>query len=131
MSLIADGTPLFTSARLVAGYPVKTPMIDIHVIGAGGGSIASIDDAGALKVGPRSAGAVPGPVAYGRGGTEPTITDANLCLGRLDPAMLLGGRMQVDLGSGASRHHGSRSRRRSASRWRRRRTGSSRSPTPT
>ncbi|MET0429460.1 MAG: hydantoinase/oxoprolinase family protein [Microvirga sp.] len=96
VSLIADSTPLFTSARLVAGYPVKTPMLDIHVIGAGGGSIASIDGAGALKVGPRSAGAVPGPVAYGRGGMEPTITDANLCLGRLDPAMMLGGRMQVD-----------------------------------
>jgi N-methylhydantoinase A len=97
VSLIANGTPVFTSARLVAGYPVKTPMLDIHVIGAGGGSIASIDDAGALTVGPRSAGASPGPVAYGRGGTEPTITDANLCLGRLDPIALLGGRMQVDL----------------------------------
>jgi N-methylhydantoinase A len=97
VSLIADGTPLFTSARLVAGYPVKTPMLDIHVIGAGGGSVASIDDAGALKVGPRSAGASPGPVAYGKGGNEPTITDANICLGRLDPAMMLGGRMQCDL----------------------------------
>ncbi|MBM6581860.1 hydantoinase/oxoprolinase family protein [Microvirga sp. BT689] len=97
VSLIAGSAPLFTSARLVAGYPVKTPMLDIHVIGAGGGSIASIDDAGALKVGPRSAGASPGPVAYGKGGMEPTITDANLCLGRLDPAMMLGGRMQVDV----------------------------------
>lgn len=97
VSLIHDCTPLFTSARLVAGYPVKTPMLDIHVIGAGGGSIAAIDDAGSLKVGPRSAGADPGPVAYGRGGTEPTITDANLCLGRLEPDTLLGGRMTVDL----------------------------------
>ncbi|MET3901090.1 N-methylhydantoinase A [Devosia sp. UYZn731] len=97
VSLIADATPLFTSARLVAGYPVKTPMLDIHVIGAGGGSIAAIDDAGSLKVGPRSAGAAPGPVAYGRGGTEPTITDANLCLGRLDAGTLLGGRMRIDL----------------------------------
>jgi N-methylhydantoinase A len=97
VSLIADATPLFTSARLVAGYPVKTPMLDIHVIGAGGGSIATIDDAGSMKVGPRSAGAAPGPVAYGRGGTEPTITDANLCLGRLDAGTLLGGRMQIDL----------------------------------
>jgi N-methylhydantoinase A len=97
VSLIHDSTPLFTSARLVAGYPVKTPMLDIHVIGAGGGSIAAIDDAGSLKVGPRSAGAAPGPVAYGRGGTEPTITDANLCLGRLDATTLLGGRMQIDL----------------------------------
>jgi N-methylhydantoinase A len=96
VSLIDDGRPLYTSARLVAGYPVKTPMIDIHVIGAGGGSIARIDDAGALKVGPQSAGADPGPVAYGRGGTEPTITDANLVLGRLVPDTLLGGRMTLD-----------------------------------
>ncbi len=97
VSLIHEGRPVFTSARLVAGYPVKTPMLDIHVIGAGGGSIASIDDAGAMKVGPHSAGADPGPVAYGRGGTEPTLTDANLVLGRIDARMLLGGRMQVDL----------------------------------
>lgn len=97
VSLIDDGVPLFTNARLVAGYPVKTPMLDIHVIGAGGGSIAAIDDAGSLKVGPRSAGAAPGPVAYGQGGTEPTITDANLCLGRLDADTLLGGRLRIDL----------------------------------
>jgi len=97
VSLIHRSTPLYTSSRLVAGYPVKTPMLDIHVIGAGGGSIARIDDAGALKVGPQSAGADPGPVAYGRGGTEPTITDANLVLGRLDAGTLLGGRMTIDL----------------------------------
>jgi N-methylhydantoinase A len=97
VSLIHDATPSYTANRLVAGYPVKTPMIDIHVIGAGGGSIARIDDAGAMKVGPESAGAEPGPVAYGRGGTRPTITDANLCLGRLDATSLLGGRMTVDL----------------------------------
>ena len=97
VSLIHGSEPLYTGNRLVAGYPVKTPMLDIQVIGAGGGSIAAIDDAGALKVGPRSAGADPGPVAYGRGGTEPTLTDANLCLGRLDPDSFLGGRMHVDL----------------------------------
>ncbi len=97
VSLIDAGLPLFTGNRLVAGYPVKTPMIDIHVIGAGGGSIAAVDSAGALKVGPRSAGASPGPVAYGLGGREATITDANLCLGRLDPDAFLGGRMHVDL----------------------------------
>lgn len=96
VSVIVEGRPLFASDRLVADYPVKTPMIDIHVIGAGGGSIAAIDDAGGLKVGPRSAGAVPGPVAYGRGGTEPTITDANIVLGRLDPVTLLEGRLPVD-----------------------------------
>jgi N-methylhydantoinase A len=97
VSVIVRGTPLFASDRLVAAYPVKTPMIDIHVIGAGGGSIAAIDSAGALKVGPRSAGAVPGPVAYQRGGTEPTITDANIVLGRLDPVALLDGRLPVSL----------------------------------
>ena len=96
VSLIQDGRPAFTTERLVAEYPVRTPMVDVHVIGAGGGSIAWLDDAGALKVGPRSAGADPGPVAYGRGGTEPTLTDANLVLHRLDPVALLNGRMAVD-----------------------------------
>lgn len=95
VSVISGGHPLFASDRLVADYPVKTPMIDIHVIGAGGGSIAAIDDAGGLKVGPRSAGASPGPVAYDRGGTEPTITDANIVLGRLDPVALLDGRLPI------------------------------------
>lgn len=96
VSLIAGGRPLFTSNRQVAGYPVKMPMVDIHVIGAGGGSIAWLDDAGSLKVGPHSAGAVPGPVGYGRGGTEPTITDAEITLQRLNPKVLLKGRMAVD-----------------------------------
>jgi N-methylhydantoinase A len=96
VSLIQDGRPAFTTERLVAEYPVRTPMVDVHVIGAGGGSIAWLDDAGALKVGPRSAGADPGPVAYGRGGGEPTLTDANIVLHRLDPAALLKGRMHVD-----------------------------------
>ncbi|MBN8910427.1 MAG: hydantoinase/oxoprolinase family protein, partial [Rhodospirillales bacterium] len=96
VSLIQEGTPAFATARLVADYPVRTPMVDVHVIGAGGGSIAWLDDAGALKVGPHSAGADPGPVAYGRGGTAPTLTDANIVLHRLDPVALLGGRMAVD-----------------------------------
>ena len=71
-------------------------MIDIHTIGAGGGSIAYIDQGGAFRVGPRSAGAVPGPAAYGRGGTEPTVTDANVVLGRLDKNDFLGGSMKLD-----------------------------------
>lgn len=96
VSLIVDGRPKFTSSRDVAGYPVKLPMVDIHVIGAGGGSIAYVDDAGALKVGPRSAGALPGPIAYNRGGEEPTLTDANICLNRLNPIALLDGRMPID-----------------------------------
>jgi N-methylhydantoinase A len=97
VSLVEAGRPAFTAERVVAGYPVRVPMIDIEAIGAGGGSIAALDDAGALKVGPRSAGAEPGPAAYGHGGTEATITDANLLLGRLNPDALLGGRMPVDL----------------------------------
>ena len=96
VSLITEGRPKFTSSRTVAGHPLKLPMIDIHVIGAGGGSIALVDEAGALKVGPQSAGAVPGPVAYERGGVQPTLTDANICLNRLDPVALLDGRMPVN-----------------------------------
>ena len=96
VSLVWQGSPLFSSDRTVADYPVKTPMIDIHVIGAGGGSIAWMDDAGALKVGPRSAGADPGPAAYARGGIEATITDAQICLHRLNPVSLLDGRVAVD-----------------------------------
>ncbi len=96
VSIIVDGQPLFASDRTVAGFPVRTPMVDIHVIGAGGGSIAAVDDAGSLKVGPKSAGAVPGPVAYDRGGTAPTITDANIVLGRLDQHSLLDGRLLIN-----------------------------------
>jgi N-methylhydantoinase A len=95
VSLIYDSRPLFTQGRLVADHPVKTQMIDVHVIGAGGGSIGRVDEGGALKVGPQSAGAVPGPVAYGRGGDIATLTDAHVCLGRLDPVSLLDGRMKI------------------------------------
>lgn len=96
VSLVANHLPLFTSHRNVADYPVKTQMVDIHVIGAGGGSIARVDDAGALTVGPESAGAMPGPVAYKRGGTLATLTDAHVVLGRLNPVALLGGKMAID-----------------------------------
>ena len=78
------------------GHPIRVPVIDLAEVSAGGGSIAWIDPAGALRVGPRSAGAAPGPVCYGRGGTEPTVTDANLVLGYLDAGSLLGGRMSID-----------------------------------
>ena len=78
------------------GYPIRTPVIDLVEIGAGGGSIAWIDSGGGLRVGPHSAGAEPGPVCYGLGGTEPTITDANVVLGRLDPEYFLGGEMKLD-----------------------------------
>lgn len=96
VSLISKGRPSFTSDRLVAGYPVKMPMVDIHVVGAGGGSVARLDDVGALKVGPESAGAVPGPVAFERGGSVPTLSDANIVLGRLHPNNLLNGRMKIN-----------------------------------
>ena len=80
-----------------SGYPIRTPVIDLVEIGAGGGSIAWIDSGGILRVGPQSAGADPGPVCYGQGGTEPTITDANLVLGRLSPDYFLGGEMELDV----------------------------------
>jgi N-methylhydantoinase A len=79
-----------------AGYPIKVPVVDIVEIGAGGGSIAWLDPAGALKVGPRSAGAEPGPACYGLGGNEPTLTDAQVVCGRLDPEAFLGGRLPLD-----------------------------------
>jgi N-methylhydantoinase A len=88
--------PLVSTEGVIAGMPIKTPQLEIHTVGAGGGSIAWIDVDGALRVGPQSAGAVPGPVCYGKGGTAPTVTDANLTLGRLGAASLLGGQMSLD-----------------------------------
>jgi N-methylhydantoinase A len=101
-SLVRDGKPTMDSGYyvgggLASGHPVMAPVIDVIEVGAGGGSIAWIDDVGALKVGPRSAGAEPGPICYSRGGTEPTISDANVVLGRLDPHAFLGGKMPLDL----------------------------------
>ncbi len=93
--LIRDGEPAKKSERSMGGFPVRTRSLDIHTIGAGGGSIAWIDAGGLLKVGPQSAGAYPGPAAYGRGGTRATVTDANVTLGRLSPKSLLGGRMAM------------------------------------
>ena len=93
--LIRDGEPAKKSERQMGGFPVRTRTLDIHTIGAGGGSIAWIDAGGLLKVGPQSAGAVPGPAVYGRGGTLATVTDANVTLGRLSPKSLLGGRMAM------------------------------------
>ena len=93
--LIRAGEPAKKDLREIAGFPVRTRTIDIHTIGAGGGSIARVDAGGLLKVGPQSAGAYPGPAAYGRGGARPTVTDANVVLGRLNPRALLGGRMAM------------------------------------
>jgi N-methylhydantoinase A len=90
VGLIADGIPQVTSElEIEYAMPIHVPMVDVHTIGAGGGSLAWVNEAGLLQVGPESAGAEPGPICYGRGGTKPTITDANLVLGRLNPESLL------------------------------------------
>ena len=98
--VIHEGRPLVTGSALIGGYdqalPIQIPMTDIFEVGTGGGSIARLGPGGALRVGPESAGSDPGPVCYGRGGVEPTVTDANLLLGRLDPAHFLGGEMRLD-----------------------------------
>ena len=94
VSLVDRAIPTSTDSK-IGDFPVRLPVIDIHTVGAGGGSIAHVDSGGALRVGPRSAGAVPGPVCYGTG-EELTVTDANLLLGRLDPGFFLGGRMTLD-----------------------------------
>ena len=95
LSLVVDGKPTVSTETELEGLPVLMPLVDIHTIGAGGGSLAWLE-AGGLRVGPQSAGADPGPACYGRGGTQPTVTDANLFLGRLDPGYFLGGRMTLD-----------------------------------
>lgn len=109
ISVIEDGELRIKNPRdtEVAGLPVLVPMIDIDAIGAGGGSIAYIDPGGAFRVGPRSAGAEPGPACYGKGGTEPTVTDAQVVLGRLDPEHFLGGDLKIDatLSEKAIREH--------------------------
>jgi N-methylhydantoinase A len=98
--VIHDGEPLTTGAALIGGYeralPIQIAMMDIFEVGTGGGSIARVED-GALRVGPQSAGAAPGPACYGRGGAAPTVTDANLVLGRIDADRFLGGEMQLDV----------------------------------
>lgn len=96
---LIDGTPKITTEAVIGGHPISLPMLDIHTIGAGGGSIAHIDAGGALRVGPQSAGAYPGPACYGRGNIDddlPTVTDANLVLGRLPADYFLGGEFPLD-----------------------------------
>jgi len=94
--LVRDLAPLTTSDGMLGAFPVKVPQLDMHSVGAGGGSIAWLDVDGSLQVGPRSAGASPGPVAYGLGGTEPTVTDANVVLGRIGTTKRLGGSIAID-----------------------------------
>ncbi|WP_170210145.1 hydantoinase/oxoprolinase family protein [Saccharopolyspora antimicrobica] len=94
--LIRGGHPEVSTGSEIAGLPFRTPAVGIHTVGAGGGSIAWVDAGGALRVGPRSAGADPGPACYGAGGREPTVTDAHCALGHLDPARELGGGLRLD-----------------------------------
>lgn len=96
VAVISGSKPVKTTEKEITGYPVKFPAVDVFTIGAGGGSIAAVDEGGFLKVGPESSGAEPGPACYGRGGTKPTVTDANLVLGTLGPGTMLGGKMKLD-----------------------------------
>jgi N-methylhydantoinase A len=98
---VRNGEPLIAAEGSIGPYPVRTPMVDVNTIGAGGGSIAWIDGAGGLRVGPRSAGADPGPAGYGRGGEHATVTDANLVLGYLNPDRFAGGLMMLDIDAAA------------------------------
>jgi N-methylhydantoinase A len=97
VAVVHDGRPLLASEGAIGPYPVRTPMVDVNTIGAGGGSIAWIDAAGGLRVGPRSAGAEPGPACYARGGDEATVTDASVVLGYLNPTRFAGGAMTLDV----------------------------------
>ena len=99
IALVTNGAPLIRSEGVIDGYTVRVPMVDVSAIGAGGGSIAWLDGAGSLRVGPHSAGSEPGPACYGRGGTQPTVTDASVVLGYIDPARFAGG--SADLAAGA------------------------------
>src|SRR5207237_3770533 len=97
VAMVREGKPLLASEGAIGPYPVRTPMVDVNTIGAGGGSIAWIDAAGGLRVGPRSAGAEPGPACYARGGDEATVTDASVVLGYLNPTRFAGGAMTLDV----------------------------------
>ncbi len=97
VALISRGKPILSSEGRIGRYPLRVPMVDVNTIGAGGGSIAWIDDAGGLRVGPQSAGAKPGPACYGQGGEAATVTDADLCLGYLNPEYFAGGEITLDV----------------------------------
>ena len=120
VSLVVDGKPDVASETTFEGFPLLMSVVNIHTIGAGGGSLA-YSEAGGLRVGPQSAGADPGPASYGRGGDRPTVTDANLVLGRVDPAAFAGGRMTLDRrrGGAGGRNAGGRAWPGARWRWRR------------
>ena len=99
VSLVRDGEVERTTDAVIGGHPINTPMVDVTTVGAGGGSVGWVDAGGALRVGPESAGADPGPVCYGQGGTEPTVTDANVVLGFIGSSTSLGGELSIDVGA--------------------------------
>jgi len=96
IALVSEGKPVIRSEGVIAGFPVRVPMVDVNAIGSGGGSIAWLDPAGSLRVGPRSAGSEPGPACYGRGGKEPTVTDASVVLGYINPTYFAGGSLNLN-----------------------------------
>ncbi len=102
VAVISGSQPRLTADSKVDGHPIAVPAIDVHSIGAGGGSLAWLDDVGALNVGPKSAGADPGPACYGRGGTQATVTDANLLLGRVAPPAFIPGGLELDADAAAA-----------------------------
>ncbi len=126
--VVEDGRVRRTDSRQIGGRVIQLPMVDVHTVGAGGGSIGWRDAGGALRVGPASAGADPGPACYGRGGTEPTVTDANLLLGYLDAGLDARRRRGARRRGGARRGRSGWARRSGSASWRRPR-GSSGSPT--
>jgi N-methylhydantoinase A len=103
---LLDGPPRTTHETTLAGLPVAVPVLDVHSVGAGGGSLARVDAGGSLRVGPESAGAVPGPICYARGGTRPTVTDAHVLLGQLDPDYFLGSSFRLDFNAVEQRFAG-------------------------
>ena len=116
--VIEDGRVRRTDSRMLGGRVIQLPMVDVHTVGAGGGSIGWRDAGGALRVGPRSAGAEPGPACYGRGGEQPTVTDANLLLGYLDASSELAGGVELDAEAAERRSSGWPASS-GSSRWRR------------
>ena len=131
VSVVRDGRVNLITQGEIDKMPVRLPMVEIRTIGAGGGSIATVRAGGRLTVGPESAGSRPGPACYGRGGTEPTVTDANLALGRLDGEGFLGGGMRLDVAKARAAIEAHVAQPLAPGAWRRRPKACSRSPTPT